>query len=66
MADLGFIGLGTMGRPMAANLVRAGFALEVYNRTPEKAETLIAAGAEAAGSPIPDRASEPPHLQPDI
>jgi len=51
---------------MAANLVRAGFALEVYNRTPEKAETLIAAGAEAAGSPIPDRASEPPHLQPDI
>lgn len=34
---LGFIGLGNMGHPMAANLQRAGFRLSVYNRTPGKA-----------------------------
>ena len=33
-----FLGLGIMGEPMAANLVRAGFQLTVWNRTPRKAE----------------------------
>lgn len=45
------LGLGTMGSGMAANLLKAGFALTVYNRTPAKAETLAAAGARVAETP---------------
>ncbi len=37
---LGFIGLGSMGHPMAKNLEKAGFSLGVYNRTAEKAEAF--------------------------
>ena len=37
---VGFIGLGIMGRPMAKNLLDAGYDLVVYNRTREKAEEL--------------------------
>jgi 3-hydroxyisobutyrate dehydrogenase len=48
---LGFIGLGTMGRPVAANLLNAGYPLRVYNRTRAKADPVIAAGAEWAESP---------------
>jgi 3-hydroxyisobutyrate dehydrogenase len=44
----GFIGLGVMGAPMALNLVRAGTDLIVWNRSPESAEALRAAGAEVA------------------
>ena len=44
----GFIGLGLMGGPMAANIARAGFPLTVWNRTPEKSEPLRALGAEVA------------------
>jgi 3-hydroxyisobutyrate dehydrogenase-like beta-hydroxyacid dehydrogenase len=44
----GFIGLGLMGGPMAANLARAGFPLTVWNRTTEKSEPLRAVGAEVA------------------
>lgn len=44
----GFIGLGVMGTPMALNLIRAGTDLIVWNRSPESAETLQAAGAEVA------------------
>ena len=59
-----FIGLGIMGRPMAANLARAGIPVTVWNRTREKAEALAAehelvtvadspaAAAEAAGTAI--------------
>jgi 3-hydroxyisobutyrate dehydrogenase len=47
----GFIGLGIMGRGMAANLLRAGFPLTVWNRTPERAEPLGAAGAAVAANP---------------
>jgi 3-hydroxyisobutyrate dehydrogenase len=47
---IGFIGLGIMGRPMALNLLKAGFDLVVWNRTPGKAEVLREAGAEVAGS----------------
>ena len=48
---VGFAGLGTMGSAMAANLVRAGFSLTVWNRTPGRAEALLALGAAEAGSP---------------
>ncbi|TDB86543.1 NAD(P)-dependent oxidoreductase [Actinomadura sp. KC216] len=50
-ADIGFIGLGVMGRPMALNLARAGTGLVVWNRTAAKCEPLRAAGAEVAASP---------------
>ncbi|MBN1517785.1 NAD(P)-dependent oxidoreductase [Candidatus Sumerlaeota bacterium] len=48
---IGFIGLGIMGRPMALNLLKAGFELTVYNRTASKCETLREAGADVASSP---------------
>ena len=48
---IGFIGLGIMGRPMARNLLRAGFGLTVYNRTPARAAELAGEGAAVAGSP---------------
>ena len=48
---VGFIGLGIMGRPMAKNLMEAGYDLVVHNRSPEKAEELANEGATAAGSP---------------
>jgi len=47
----GFIGLGTMGRPMALNLLRAGHHLTVYNRTASRASPLMEAGARLAESP---------------
>jgi len=46
----GFIGLGNMGSAMAANLLKAGHEVAVFNRSPEKAEPLIALGATAAGN----------------
>jgi 3-hydroxyisobutyrate dehydrogenase len=45
------LGIGTMGRGMAANLLKAGFPLTVYNRTREKAEPLAAQGATIANTP---------------
>jgi len=48
---IGFVGLGNMGLPMASNLVEAGYTLRVYNRTAEKAQPLIAQGAELADKP---------------
>ena len=48
---VGFIGLGNMGSGMAANLLRAGYALTVYNRTPARAEVLVAEGATLAKTP---------------
>src|SRR5437773_5698369 len=48
---IGFIGLGIMGSRMAANLQKHGHSLFVFNRTREKAEPLIAAGATWAESP---------------
>ena len=48
---IGFIGLGTMGAPMAKNLLAAGFDVTVHNRTREKEEALAAAGATRAASP---------------
>jgi 2-hydroxy-3-oxopropionate reductase len=50
MTKIAFIGLGIMGGPMAANLVKAGFAVTGYNRTPAKVDALVAAGGQGAGS----------------
>ncbi len=47
---IGFAGLGTMGAYMAANLARAGFSLTVWNRTPGRADHLLALGANEAPS----------------
>ena len=46
-----FVGLGTMGQPMAKNVAKKGHALSVFNRTPEKALPLKEAGASLAASP---------------
>ena len=48
---MGFIGLGNMGEPIAANLIAAGHALHVYNRTASKATPLVAKGATLAKAP---------------
>ena len=48
---IGFIGLGTMGRPMAARLRTAGYPLVVYNRTPEKCLPLVQLGATHVRTP---------------
>jgi len=49
--QIGWIGLGHMGIPMATNLLKAGYPLTVYNRTPEKAAPLTELGAHLAESP---------------
>src|SRR5579884_3790722 len=46
--SVAFLGLGHMGEPMAANLVRAGLDLIVWNRTARSSERLVALGARAA------------------
>jgi 3-hydroxyisobutyrate dehydrogenase len=48
---IGFIGLGNMGRPMAANLLAAGHRLRVHSRTRAKAAPLVAAGAAWCDEP---------------
>ena len=48
---IGFIGLGIMGRPMALNLIKAGYDLTVYNRTAARCRPLVEAGAAQARSP---------------
>jgi 2-hydroxy-3-oxopropionate reductase len=48
---LGFIGLGIMGRPMAKNLLKAGYPLVVHNRSKKALDELAAAGARVAASP---------------
>ncbi len=48
---IGFIGLGIMGRGMAANILRAGYPLTVWNRTAERTAALAASGAHVAASP---------------
>ncbi len=51
MKSIGFIGLGTMGEPMAANLLHKDYDVLVYNRTEGKADSLAALGADVAASP---------------
>jgi 2-hydroxy-3-oxopropionate reductase len=48
---VGFIGLGLMGRPMARNLLEAGFPLVVHSRSPAPVDDLVAAGARRAATP---------------
>ena len=50
MKRIGFIGLGIMGRPMAKNLLKAGFSLVVYDINSSAVEDLVKAGAQGAGS----------------
>jgi len=49
--NVGFVGLGNMGEPMAALLLKAGHRVTVYNRTREKATGLERQGARIASSP---------------
>ncbi|MGC1943404.1 MAG: NAD(P)-binding domain-containing protein, partial [Candidatus Acidiferrales bacterium] len=47
---VGFIGLGLMGKPMAGNLLKAGFPLVVWNRTKSRADELVRDGARLGAS----------------
>lgn len=49
--EVGFVGLGNMGRPIAANLLQAGHSVTVWNRTRARAEELQPQGARVANSP---------------
>jgi 2-hydroxy-3-oxopropionate reductase len=51
MSKIGFIGLGIMGKPMAKNLVKAGFSLVVFDMVEAPLKELVADGAERAASP---------------
>ncbi len=48
---IGFIGLGIMGKPMCLNLLKAGFALTVYNRTRQRMHEVVLAGAKGVDTP---------------
>src|ERR1700730_566347 len=50
MATIGFIGLGNMGAPMAANLVKAGHRVSGFDVVAARAQALAAKGGEAAGA----------------
>jgi 3-hydroxyisobutyrate dehydrogenase-like beta-hydroxyacid dehydrogenase len=49
-ASIGFIGVGNMGNPMAANLIKAGYSISVFDRDAHKAKNLVALGASLAPS----------------
>jgi len=51
MTKYGFLGLGIMGNGMAANLVKAGYDVTVWNRSPVKCASLVAQGAKQAKTP---------------
>ena len=72
MTRIGFLGLGAMGRPMAARLLQAGHNLHVWNRTAGRDDSLVEAGAvrttspaEAAGNAevVITMLSDPPALE---
>ena len=50
MKRICFIGLGIMGKPMAINLIKAGYSLQVYDRNPPKVEAVASAGARGCSS----------------
>jgi len=50
MKKIGFIGLGIMGKPMAMNLLKAGYSLTVYDIVTERIKEVVGAGAEAGSS----------------
>jgi 3-hydroxyisobutyrate dehydrogenase-like beta-hydroxyacid dehydrogenase len=49
--NIAFLGLGTMGAPMARRVATAGYPLTVWNRTPHRAQELVAHGATLAATP---------------
>jgi len=51
MKKIAYLGMGTMGRGMAANLVKAGHQVTVWNRSPERCADLVARGAKQAATP---------------
>lgn len=52
MKNIGFIGLGIMGKPMARNLLKAGYSLVVHNLTRASVDELVSLGASAARNPM--------------
>lgn len=50
LPKVGFIGLGVMGKPMAVNLIKGGYSLQVYGRRKETMALLVEAGAVACVS----------------
>ena len=50
MKNIGFIGIGLMGFPMAKNLLKSGYNLKAYNRSQDKADRLKEFGAEISTS----------------
>ncbi len=57
MQDIGFVGLGRMGLPMARNLLESGFSVRAFNRSPGKAEALASKGGSVAKTPAEAAAS---------
>jgi 2-hydroxy-3-oxopropionate reductase len=51
MLKVGYIGLGLMGKPMARNILRAGFPVVIHNRSHAAVDELVSEGAQAASSP---------------
>jgi 3-hydroxyisobutyrate dehydrogenase-like beta-hydroxyacid dehydrogenase len=51
MTKIAYLGMGTMGRGMAANLIKAGHDVTVWNRSPERCAELVAKGAKQAATP---------------
>src|ERR1700744_173325 len=51
MSNVTFLGLGAMGSRMAANLIKAGHVVTVWNRSPDAAKPLAAAGGKQAATP---------------
>ena len=52
LPQVGWIGTGIMGQSMAGHLLKAGYPLHVYNRSKQKAQALIEAGAQWHDDPI--------------
>lgn len=57
--NIGYIGMGVMGAPMAERLMKAGFAVTVWNRTADKCGPLAKLGASVAASPAAMAAAKP-------
>ena len=51
MLKIGYIGLGLMGKPIASNILKAGFPLIVHNRSQAAVNELVSLGAKSAQSP---------------
>src|SRR5450759_1889780 len=51
MSDVAFLGMGTMGLPMARNLIAAGYSVHAWNRSPDRARPLERDGAEVFDEP---------------